>query len=341
MDATERVYNALEGKPVDRPPVFPQLGDHAGILAGGTYDIMYKDPEFAAEAHLAAQVRYGYDVITIQVEPSWPVAEACGSGVTYPPKKAPWITDYLVKTQDEIDKLKVPDFMACQATRTQIEGTRILAERADVPVVAFMTGPLTMALQLMPYDKFVREMVKDKDFAHELVRRATEVGAAYGRALKEAGATIFMICEHDTQMMGPKHTRDFSIEYYPMMLDIFEYNMVHMCGKVTPHMERNVDAFKTLDRLNMINVGPEVDLPKMRELFEPEIGVAGNIDHIQLLPLGRPDEVSSACRACIEVAGGHEARHFMLAPGCEITADTPPDNIAAMVEAARAMAQVA
>ena len=251
--------------------------------------------------------------------------------------KAPWITDYLIKSQDELDRLKVPDFMACEATRTLIEGTRILAERADVPVVAFMTGPLTMALQLMPYDKFVREMVKDKDFAHELVRRATEVGVAYGRALKEAGASIFMICEHDTQMMGPKHTGDYSIEYYPMMLEIFDYNMVHMCGKVTPHMERNVDAFKTLDRLNMINVGPEVDLPKMRELFEPDIGVAGNIDHIQLLPLGAPEEVRAACAACIVSAGGHEARHFMLAPGCEITADTPPENIQAFVDAARVM----
>ena len=335
MDSRDRVYSALEGRPVDRPPVFPQLGDHAGILAGGTYDIMYKDPEFAAEAHLAAQKRYGYDVVSIQVEPSWPVAEACGSGVTYPPKKAPWITDYLVKTKAEAGKLKVPDFMACEATRTLIEGTRILAERADVPVVAFMTGPLTMAMQLMPYDKLVREMIKDKEFAHEFVRRATDVAAAFARALHEAGARIFMICEHDTQMIGPKHTGDYSIKYYPMLLDIFDYNMVHMCGQVTPHMERNVDAFKELDRLNMINVGPEVDLVRMRELFEPEIGIAGNIDHIQLLPLGTPGEVTAACRSCIETAGGREARHFMLAPGCEITADTPPENIQAFVDAAR------
>ena len=139
----------------------------------------------------------------------------------------------------------------------------------------------------------------------------------------------------DIPMMGSKHTGEFSIEYYPMLLDIFDYNMVHMCGKVTPHMERNVEAFKTLDRLNMINVGPEGDLPKMRELFEPEIGVAGNIDHIQLLPLGTAEEVRVACAACIANAGGHQARHFMLSPGCEITTDTPPENIQAFVDAAR------
>lgn len=335
MNSSERVYNALRGEPVDRPPVFPQIGDHAGLLAGLSYDTMYKDANAAAQSHLDAQARYGYDVITIQVEPSWPVAEACGSGVTYPPKKAPWITDYLVKTKEDINKLdEIPDFMATLSTRTLIEGTRILAEKADVPVVAFITGPLTMALQLMPYETFIREMIKDKEFSHRLVQRATAVSRAYAQKLKEAGATILMICEHDTQMMSPKHTRAYSIEYYPELLQDYDYNMVHMCGAVTAHMERNVDAFKTLDRLNMINIGEEVELKRMRELFEPEIGVAGNIDHIQLLPLRTAEEVRESCLNAIAAAGGHEARHFMLAPGCEITADTPPENIEAYVKAA-------
>lgn len=335
MNATERVYNALVGKPVDRPPVFPQIGDHAGLLAGHTYDIMYKDAEIAAQAHLDAQARYGYDVITIQVEPSWPVAEACGSGVVYPPMKAPWITDYLIKTKDEISKLdELPDFMATLSTRTLIEGTKILAERADVPVVGFITGPLTMALQLMPYETFIREMIKDKDFSHELVKRATAVSRAYAKKLKQAGATILMICEHDTQMMSPKHTLEYSIEYYPELLEDFEYNMVHMCGKVAPHMERNVDAFKTLTRLNMINVGHDLDLKKLRALFAPEIGVAGNLDHIQILPCQSAADVTAECEHAIAEAGGREATHFMLAPGCEITADTPAENIEAYVQAA-------
>jgi len=335
MNSSERVYNALVGKPVDRPPVFPQIGDHAGLLAGGSYDIMYKDAEFAAQAHLDAQARYGYDVITIQVEPSWPVAEACGSGVVYPPMKAPWITDYLVKSKDQIGKLdELPNFMATLSTRTLIEGTRILSQRADVPVVGFITGPLTMALQLMPYETFIREMIKDKDFSHSLVKKATAVSRAYAQELKQAGATILMICEHDTQMMSPRHTLEYSIEYCPDLLQDYEYNMVHMCGAVTPHMERNVDAFKTLTQLNMINVGHDLDLKKLRELFSPEIGVAGNIDHIQLLPLQTPDDVSVACKAAIAAAGGREAAHFMLAPGCEITADTPAANVEAFVRAA-------
>ena len=111
-------------------------------------------------------------------------------------------------------------------------------------------------------------------------------------------------------------------------------NPNRLCGAVTPHMERNVDPFKILDHLNMINIGEEVALKRMRELYEPEIVVAGNIDRIQLLPLKTPEQVKASCLNAIAEAGGHESRHFMLAPGWEITADTPPENIEAYVRAA-------
>jgi uroporphyrinogen decarboxylase len=262
------------------------------------------------------------------------VAEACGAGVTYPPQKCPWITDYLIQDKEAVDTVEVPDFMATESTRTLIEGTRLLAQRAEVPVVAFMTGPLTFALQLMPYDKLIKLMVKEPEVVHRLVEKSVDIGVAYGQALKEAGATVFMICEHDTQMMGPGHVGEFSIRYYPPLLDIFEYNMVHMCGKVTPHLKANAEALIALGALDMINVGPEVDLAEMRAVFGDRIGIAGNIDHIGLLPLGQPDEVGEACRASIHSAGGPKATRYMLAPGCEITADTPAANIEAFVRAA-------
>lgn len=332
MNAFERVYAALEGRPVDRPPVFPQIGDHAGIIAGHTYNVMYEDAEKAAQAHLDAQKRYGYDFVSIQVEPSWPVAEACGAKVTYPPDKYPWITDYLIKSEADIDKLSVPDFMATQSTRVMIEGTRILAQRSPVPAAAFMTGPMTFSLQLMPYTDVIKRIIKNPAFVHELVSKATDVIVAYGQALKEAGATIFVICEHDVQMMSPRHIKAFSLDYLPRVLSVFDYNVLHICGKVTPHLKANAAYLQELQGLNTINVGPHVDIAQTQALLEGKIGVAGNIDHIELLPLQTPQEVAASVHAAIAASGGDS--RFMVAPGCEITSDTPVANIAAFVSAA-------
>ena len=332
MDAFERVYAALEGRSVDRPPVFPQLGDHAGIIQGLPYDVMYTDAEKAAQAHLDAQERYGYDVVSIQVEPSWPVAEACGAGVTYPPNKYPWITEYRVKEKADLESLVVPDFTATESTRVMIEGTRMLAERAPVPTAGFMTGPMTFALQLMPYTDVIKMIIKDPEFVHELVDRATDVIEAYARALKEAGATIFVICEHDVQMMSPKHVKAFSLDYMPRILGIYDYNIMHICGAVAPHLEANAEYLRELAGLNTINVGPKVDIAHTQDLMQHKVGVAGNIDHIDLLPLRTPVEVKHAVRQAIAASGGDP--RFMVAPGCEITSDTPIDNIVAFVRAA-------
>lgn len=331
MSARERVETVLNLGVPDRVPVFPQVGDHAGIIAGLTYDVLYTDAQRTAEAHLDALERYGYDVVTIQVEPSWPVAEACGAEVTYPPDKCPWITKSPVSDENTLDALTVPDFLATKSTRVMIEGTRLLAEATDLPIAAFMTGPLTFSLQLMEYTDFIKVSVRDREFAQKLVAKSTEVIRAYGQALKNAGASIFVICEHDVQMFSPADFRELSIDYFPEILGIYPYTMLHLCGKVTPHLEANMDSLRTLNGLNMINVGPHVDIGSLKQALEGKMGVAGNIDHITFLPHASPDEVEERVRQTLRI--GMPGGGYMLAPGCEITADTPPRNVEALVNA--------
>lgn len=47
--------------------------------------------------------------------------------MVYPPDKNPWITDYPIKSEADLKKLRAPDFMATRSSRVMIEGTRILA----------------------------------------------------------------------------------------------------------------------------------------------------------------------------------------------------------------------
>lgn len=331
MNAFERVKTVLEGGIPDRVPVFPQIGDHAGILSGLTIDVMYRDATKAAEAHLAALARYGYDVVTIQVEPSWPMVQACGGEINYPPDKCPWITKNPITCPDDLDNFAIPDFATAPGSSVMVEGTRLLAAKADVPVVAFVTGPLTFSMQLFPYTEFVTASKKNKEFIHRLVQKSVEVINAYSAALRQAGATILMVCEHDIQMFSPEFAREFSL---PFLEEVFtyDYNMLHMCGKVERHLRENAVEFKQLRKLNMINVGHEANLKEIKKLFAGHFGVAGNLDHIVFLPHRTPAEVEQKCREIIEA--GMEGGGFMLAPGCEITIDVPPENIEAMVRAA-------
>ena len=333
MESFDRVQAALRGRPVDRPPVLPQIGDHAGIINGLSYNLMYQNAKKAADAHIKALELYGYDITTIQVEPSWPVAEACGAEVKYPPDKNPWISKHLINSENDLVKLEVPDFMATESSRVMIEGTRILANETDVPVAAYMTGPITFSLQLMPYTVLIKKMIRNPEFTHKLIQKSVLIIKAYIKALKDAGATIFVACEHDIQMLKPEQVKEFSLKYLQDIFKIYDYNILHICGNVASHLNLLAEDLKRINNLNTLNIGPLVDITKTQELLEHKIGVAGNIDHIKLLPFGNPKEVKIAVEKAIKASGGDS--HFMVAPGCEITVDTPIKNVKALVNAVK------
>jgi len=335
MNSQERVFATLEGKIPDRVPVLPQVGDHAGFLCGLTFDVMYKDAKKAAEAHLAALRRYQYDIVTIQVEPSWPMVEACGGEIYYPPDKCPWITRNPIAGEDDVDKLKIPDFAIAPGSRIMVEGTRLLAAGTDVPVAAFVTGPFTFAMQLYPYNEFIKRVYK-KDFVHALLQKSTQVVKEYAAALKEAGASLLVICEHDLQIYPPWVMEEYLLPYLSQVL-IYDYNILHMCGNVDRHLEAHGQKLATMAKLQMISVGHHVDLMKFKKLFAGQLGFAGNLDHIVFLPQASPEEVFMKCGEILVAA--KEGGRFMLAPGCELTVDIPPANVEAIVNAAKEYGQ--
>lgn len=333
MDSMERVMAALACRPYDRVPVFPQVGDHAGKLCG--YDIteMFDDPDKAVKAHLNALELYQYDVVTIQVETSWPIVEACGGTVTYPPGKAPWITKHPVENAEEIQNLAMPDFQKFQRVANILDGTKKLKETAGVPVAAFVTGPITMGFHLFGYEDAAKVIPKNKKFLSELTKKAAEIICAYARLIKSSGADMIVICEHDAQMVSPMYIKKYSLPNLQEVFQVFEHNVLHMCGNVVKHLEANRDGLKNLAGLRCISVGPEVDMNALRTLVGSSIGVIGNIDHINLIPNAETEEIDRICRKVIEE--NKDAPGFMLAPGCEITVDTPQENIKAFVDSVK------
>jgi len=63
----------------------------------------------------------------------------------------------------------------------------------------------------------------------------------------------------------------------------------------------------------------------------------GNVDPSGVMALGTPEQVLEESRRAIEVLGKHG--RFILSPGCTLPATTPPENVEAMMEAARSFGQ--
>jgi uroporphyrinogen-III decarboxylase len=76
----------------------------------------------------------------------------------------------------------------------------------------------------------------------------------------------------------------------------------------------------------------QVDLAEASRLASGRCAILGNINPSDPMAFGNPDEVDRLCRAAIEATHG---RNFILSSGCALGRNTKPENVRAMVEAAK------
>jgi uroporphyrinogen-III decarboxylase len=134
-------------------------------------------------------------------------------------------------------------------------------------------------------------------------------------------------------MIPPKLFSEYCLDYLPDIFKIYKYNILHLCGKIFHHILSNVYQLETIDGLHVLNIGPYIDIRMIKKVLDNKIGIAGNIDHVKLLPSGSIEQIKRAVHDAIEASGGDY--RFIVAPGCEITADTPKENIKAFVNAVK------
>ena len=103
---------------------------------------------------------------------------------------------------------------------------------------------------------------------------------------------------------------------------------LHICGNANPILSDLVatgaDAF---------DLDFKTDAGRARAALQDHAAFIGNIDPSGVLALGTPEIVESHTRALIDTFSGEP--RFILNAGCALPANTPSENLRAMIRAAR------
>jgi uroporphyrinogen-III decarboxylase len=96
---------------------------------------------------------------------------------------------------------------------------------------------------------------------------------------------------------------------------------LHICGNTRP-------LLADLGKLgaDMIDLDYFSPVDEARAAMGPEQVLAGNINPVTVLRNGTPDGVRAAVEDCRDRAG----HNYIIAAGCEIPRDTPPQNVHAL-----------
>jgi uroporphyrinogen decarboxylase len=81
--------------------------------------------------------------------------------------------------------------------------------------------------------------------------------------------------------------------------------------------------------MDILDLDWQVDLDQAYEMVGPDVVRCGNIDPV-VVQNKSSDEIFSMCSDLLEREKG---RKYILSAGCEITVNTPPENLLAMRKA--------
>jgi len=330
----DRLLRALRKEPVDRTPVWfmrqagRALPRYREARAGrGMFEII-RDPEAAADITAMPLDYFPVDACVLYNDLSTPFFGA-GLDVEMVAGVGP-VVDRPVETPEDVDRLERYD------PRVEMdylmEQIRILRDRLEVPVVAFVGAPLTLCSYLVhgPRSKRLEEtktfMWRHPEAWDRLASFWAEQQAEFGIAQHEAGAAAVQVFDSWAGTLAPE---DYAAHVLPHSRRILE--RLADAGVPTIHFATgNPRLLPLLAEAggDALSVDWRMPIDEAWEAVGTDRAIQGNLDPVALL--AGKDIAVAKTREILERVGGRPGHIFNLGHG--ILPDTDPEVIRAVAE---------
>ena len=252
----------------------------------------------------------------------------------------------------EIDQIvQWPDPAAPAWTAGVRARARHLKEETDYYVIARMVtshGPYQTAAHLRGTEHFLLDMAVNPEFAEALVQKVTAAIDGLLRGyLAAAGPYIDLVelpgddyAAQDNLIMSPQMFRRF---FKPALARLVQtakaYRpelkvMAHSDGYIAPLLEDFVEI--GVDVVHPLEPVAGMDQQTIRQAFAGRLAFLGGVDIVHALPGEREEVEAEVRRRITRLAPGGG---YVLAPSNHLQQDVPPENVVALVEAARRYGQ--
>jgi uroporphyrinogen decarboxylase len=319
MDKCERVFAALEGKPVDRVPL--SLWRH--------FHKQDQSPAGLASATLAYYRKYNFDLIKLTPSGLYPIEDwgaqiAHSKDDDHPPRlKKP-----VVKDPDEWRELSTLN--PTEGTLgALLEATKLLTDlldRSDAPVLMTIFSPMTIAYKLAG-DALLEHLQTHPTDVQIGLATIAETTSRFAMAALDAGAGgIFFASQFSrADLITPKMCMDFVVRYDLIALGRVKTEPVPLIL----HLHGENIFFDTVNHypahaISWHNHETGPSLAEALALTDKTLITGLGLTQLEK---GQPDEIVAQAGEAIKTTNG---RRLILAPACVIPTTTPPANLEAI-----------
>ena len=249
---------------------------------------------------------------------------------------------------DDIERLvHWPDSSDPRWMNGVVERAHILREQTDYFVVMRMVashGPFQTACDLRGTENFLKDLVRNREFARTLLEKVTTVLENLLKQAMRAGGQYFDMIElpgddyagNTNIMISPAMFRKFIKPCIARLVKVIkEHNpnvkiMLHSDGAITVLLPDIIDL--GVDVIHPLEPLPATDLTGVKEKFGEQVTFLGGINISHAMPGSRGDVTAETKRRIAQLAPGGG---YILAPSNHLQADVPAENVVTLFETAR------
>jgi uroporphyrinogen decarboxylase len=319
MSTVLRYFNSM-----DRMGVAPILA-YPGVKAKGlsTRDCLL-DPRLHADVVEFNLQRFGPDVALPLLDLT---VEAEGFGVVphFDEFDAPSVWDHL-HLEDSLSASHAP---ASDRLSTMVEAAKIIShEVKGIPKGFYITGPFTIASEVIGIEELLRGVRRGSPKIGELLERCTEASLAYARALDATSIDFLVMAEPTSSLVSLAHFEKYSKQLVARVRSTVSKDIIlHICGRSGHLLRAMVET-----GVAGISLDQNVNLLDAVKAVPSDVLVLGNYSPVDLA-LENPDQVKvNVSKMLYPVA---DARNVVASTGCDIPSTAPPENIEAFVNTAK------
>jgi uroporphyrinogen decarboxylase len=290
---------------------------------------IFTDINAQVDAILAFYERFNADFLITAMDLSVE-AECFGSEIIFSQNEGTQVNGRLVASLSEIERLDVPPMGVCRSKNSLEITEKLLSSGILKPVIGGLIGPFSLAGRLFGVKEMFQLTIDDEPGALLLIEKCNQFLMNFTRAYKEVGCQGVVISEPSAGLLSPKAVSKFSSLFIKQLvndLDSPSFSVIyHNCGARAVHLD---SIFET--DAPILHFGEPMDIPTALQRNKADRIILGNLDPVNVFFAGKKEIVFEKTIDLFNAT--KNGNNFLIAPGCDLPAGTPLENVATFYSA--------
>ena len=303
---------------------------HPGIeLIGKKVIDAVKDGQTHYEAVMALRKRFPQSVASTTILDLSMEAEAFGANIVFDDNEVPTVSGRMLESAADVEALQIPS-LDTKRVPEYLKANRLAAAELDVPLFGGCIGPFSLAGRLYDMTELMMAMYIEPETANLLLDKCTQLILEYCKQIKASGSAGVVMAEPAAGLLSNDDCQAYSSRFVKTIVDAVQDDnfvvMLHNCGNTGQCTKAMIETGAAA-----LHFGNAIDMAQVLEEVPADIAVSGNINPVEIMKFGTPQQVEDVAKQLIKLADKHN--NFILSTGCDVPPETPFENIESLFNA--------